>query len=75
VWVRLHILLSLLGNNLLNKSLRERRIVGGVAFYAARVVSKEIRRLVLPGTYCYVCHLATLTVSRMYSVDDRVINE
>jgi hypothetical protein len=27
--------------------------VGRVVFYAARVISKESRRLVLPRTYCY----------------------
>jgi hypothetical protein len=45
--------LSLLDNNSVKTFPRERRIVGGVVFYAARVVSKESRRLVLPRTSWY----------------------
>jgi hypothetical protein len=36
---------------------RQRRIVGGVVFYAVRVVSKEIRRLVLHRTSCLILHM------------------
>jgi hypothetical protein len=42
--------LSLLRNSSVKTSPRQRRIVGGVVFYAIRVVSKESRRLVLPRT-------------------------
>jgi hypothetical protein len=44
--------LSLLGNNSVKKFPRQRRIVVGVIFYAVRVVSKKIRRLVLPRISC-----------------------
>jgi hypothetical protein len=40
-------ILSLLGNNSIKTFPRQRRI-GGVVFYAVRVVSKENRRLILP---------------------------
>jgi hypothetical protein len=36
----------------LGKDVPAARIVGGVVFYAIRVVSKEIRRLLLPRTSC-----------------------
>jgi hypothetical protein len=52
LWVRLCTPLSLLGNNSVKTFPQERRIVGGVVFYAVRVVSKESRRLVLPRTSC-----------------------
>jgi hypothetical protein len=42
----------LLGNNSVKKFPRQLRIVGNVVFYATRVVSKEIRRIVLPRTSC-----------------------
>jgi hypothetical protein len=48
--VGLCIPLSLLGNGLVNTFPRQRRIVGGIVFYAVRVVSKEIRQSVLPRT-------------------------
>jgi hypothetical protein len=44
--------LSLLGNNSVKTFLRQQRTVEGVVFYAVRVVSKEIGRLVLPRTSC-----------------------
>jgi hypothetical protein len=61
LWVCLCIPLLLLGNNSVKTFTRQRRIVGGVVFYAVRVVPKESRRLVFPRTYCsckYVvwCH-------------------
>jgi hypothetical protein len=52
LWVCLCIPLSLLGNNSVRKYPRQRRIVGGVDFYAVLVISKEIRGLVLPSTSC-----------------------
>jgi hypothetical protein len=49
--VGLHVYpLSLLGNSLVKTFPRQRRIVGGVVFYAVHVVSKESRLLVLPET-------------------------
>jgi hypothetical protein len=51
--VCLYIPLSLLGNNSVKTFPRQRRNVGGVVFYAAHVVSKESRRLVLPTTSCF----------------------
>jgi hypothetical protein len=42
--------LSLVGKNFVRTLPRQRRIVGGVVFCAAHVVSKEIRQLVLPRT-------------------------
>jgi hypothetical protein len=44
--------MSLLGNNLVKTFSQQQRIVGGVVFYAARVVLKKIRRKVLPRTSC-----------------------
>jgi hypothetical protein len=41
--------ISLQGNGSINTFLRQRRNVGGVAFYAVRVVSKESRWLVHPS--------------------------
>jgi hypothetical protein len=52
LWLCLCIPLSLLGNNSAKTIPRQRRIVGGVVFYAVRVVWKESRRLVLPKTSC-----------------------
>jgi hypothetical protein len=46
--------LSLLRNNSVKTFLRQRRSVGGVVFYAACVVSKESRWLVLSRTYCFI---------------------
>jgi hypothetical protein len=40
--------LMLLGNVSVNRFPRYRRTVGGVVFYAVRVVAKESRRSVLP---------------------------
>jgi hypothetical protein len=56
LWVCLYIPLSLLGNNSVNTSPRQRRIVGDVVFYAVSVVSKENRRLVLTRTSCFHCY-------------------
>jgi hypothetical protein len=42
--------LSLLGNGSVNTFPRQRRIVGGMVFYAVHVISKESRRLVIPRT-------------------------
>jgi hypothetical protein len=47
---------SLLGNGSVNTFPRQPRIVGGVVFYAARVVSKESRPSVLNRTYCFFLH-------------------
>jgi hypothetical protein len=52
-WVCLCILLLLLSNNSVKTFPRQRRIVGGVVFYSARVVSKESGRLVLPVLLVY----------------------
>jgi hypothetical protein len=52
VSVGLCIPLSLLCNNSVKTFPRQRRIVGGVVFYAVRVVSKESRQLVLHRTSC-----------------------
>jgi hypothetical protein len=52
LWVCMCVPPSLLGNNSVNTFPRQRRIVGGVVFYAVRVVSKQSRRLVLPRTPC-----------------------
>jgi hypothetical protein len=54
LWVCLCIPLSLLGNNSVKTSPWQRRIVGGVVFYAVCAVSKESRRLVLPRTSCFL---------------------
>jgi hypothetical protein len=43
--------ISLLGNSFVMMFPRRRRIVGGVVFYAVRVVSKESRRLVHPRSF------------------------
>jgi hypothetical protein len=45
--------LSLLGNNSVKILPRERRIIGGIVFYAVRVVSKDSSRTVVPKTSCY----------------------
>jgi hypothetical protein len=48
-----HTDISFLGNSWVKQTLpRQGRIVGGVVFYAVCVVSKEIRRLVIPRTFC-----------------------
>jgi hypothetical protein len=47
-WTGLCMTLSLLWNGFMNTFPRQRRISGGVVFYTVRVVSKEIRRLVIP---------------------------
>jgi hypothetical protein len=47
-------LISLLGNDSVNTYPRQRRIVGGVVFYAVHVVSKESRRLVILRISCYL---------------------
>jgi hypothetical protein len=52
LWVCLCIPLSLLGNISVKKSPWQRRIVGGVDFYAVLVISMEIKGLVLPTTSC-----------------------
>jgi hypothetical protein len=52
LWVCLCIPLSLLGNDSVNMFLRQRRIVEGVGFCAAHVVSNESRQLVLIRSYC-----------------------
>jgi hypothetical protein len=54
LWVCLCIPVSFLDNSSVKTFLLQRRIVGGVVFYAARVVSKESRRLVLPRTSCFI---------------------
>jgi hypothetical protein len=46
--------LSLPGKNSVKTLPRQRKIVGGVVFYAVRVVSKESRRLVLRITSCFI---------------------
>jgi hypothetical protein len=48
--VGLCIPLSLLGNGLVNTAPRQRRVVGDVVFYVARVVLKESRPLIIPRT-------------------------
>jgi hypothetical protein len=50
LWVCLCIPLILLCNNSVNTFLRQRRIVGGIVFYALRIVWKERRPLLLPRT-------------------------
>jgi hypothetical protein len=45
--------LSFLGNNSL-KTFPRQRWIGGVVFYAVRVVSYESRQLVLPRSYCFL---------------------
>jgi hypothetical protein len=52
LWVCLCIPLSLLGKNSVKTFPRQRRIVGGVVFYAVHDISKESRRLVLRRTSC-----------------------
>jgi hypothetical protein len=51
LWVCLCSHLLLLGNNSVKTFPRQRRIVGGVVFYADRITLKENRRLVLPRTF------------------------
>jgi hypothetical protein len=46
--------LSFLGNNSVKTFPRQRRIVGGVVFYAVRLASKESMRVVLPRTSCFL---------------------
>jgi hypothetical protein len=48
LWVCQCIPLLLLGKNSINTFPRKQSFVGGVVFYAVRVISKESRRLVLP---------------------------
>jgi hypothetical protein len=50
LWVSLCISLSLLGNNSVKMFLRQQRMIRCIVFYAARVISKESRLLVLPRT-------------------------
>jgi hypothetical protein len=50
--VGLCIPLVLLGNKLVKIFPQERRIVGGIVFYAVPVVAKRSRPLVLPRTSC-----------------------
>jgi hypothetical protein len=52
LWVCLCTHLLLLGNSSVNTFPWQRRFVGGVVFYAVRVLSKESRRIVLPRTSC-----------------------
>jgi hypothetical protein len=52
LWVCLCISLSLLGNDSVETFPRQWIIVGGIVFYAVRVVSYESKRLVLPRTSC-----------------------
>jgi hypothetical protein len=52
LWVCLRICLSLLGNNSV-KTFPQQRRIGDAVFYAVRVVSKEIRWLVLPRVSCF----------------------
>jgi hypothetical protein len=54
LWICLYIPLSLLGNNSVKSFPRKWIIVGGVVFYAVRVVSEERRRLVVLKTSCYI---------------------
>jgi hypothetical protein len=55
LWVCVCIHLPLLDNNSVKTFPPHRRAVGGVVFYAVRVLSKESRRLVLPRTsFCKV---------------------
>jgi hypothetical protein len=46
--------ITLLGNSSVKTLPLQRRIVGGVVFHVARVVSKESKRLLLPRTSCSV---------------------
>jgi hypothetical protein len=65
LWVCLCIPLSL-GKSAVKTFLRQRRIFGGIVFYALRVVSKESRRLVLPRTYC-------LKLSLTFSITNTIV--
>jgi hypothetical protein len=69
LWVCLCIPLSLLGSNSVKMFPRQRRIVGGVVFYAVGVVSKENKRLVPFRTSCfYFC------VPRYQTRREKVLN-
>jgi hypothetical protein len=52
LWVSLRIPLLLLGHGSAKTFPRQCRIIGGVVFYAVRVVAKERKRLVLTRTSC-----------------------
>jgi hypothetical protein len=54
LWVCPCIPIELLGNNSVKTFPRQRRILGGLVFYAVGVVLKESRRLVRPRTPCLV---------------------
>jgi hypothetical protein len=70
-------LLSLLRNGSLNTFPQQQGIVGSIVFYEVRVVSKEIRRSVLPRNSCcfrgrqliFVFHKARLTLSHFNTLD------
>jgi hypothetical protein len=62
--------ISLLGNGSVNTFPPQRRIVGGVAFYAVRVASKEIRLLALPrisrfALSCYMLYYSEINTTPM----------
>jgi hypothetical protein len=70
--------LLLLGNGSVNTSPRQLRNVGGVVFFAARVVSKESRLLVLPRPsffiiYFYLFIAYSTTVSAAHVIQKHLI--
>jgi hypothetical protein len=68
--------LSLLGNNTVKTFPRLRIIIGGVVFYAVRVVSKESRLLVLPRTSCYLyCSIIIHILRRFIIILCRPFND
>jgi hypothetical protein len=74
MWVCLCIPLSLLGNNSVKKFPWQRKIVGGIVFYAFRAVSRGSRRLVLPRTlfifaihFDHIGHLKAIYVTYIFA--------
>jgi hypothetical protein len=74
LWVCLCIPLPLLGNNSVYTFPGQRRIFGGVVFYAVLVVSKESNRLVLPRTSCNYNSFSAFLFYSFSSHDQTTLN-
>jgi hypothetical protein len=66
LWICLLILLSLLAKNSVRTLPLQRRIIEGVVFCAAHISSKEIRRLILPRTSCFIRFYFIFLMRRIY---------
>jgi hypothetical protein len=67
MWTSLYDSLSLLGKNSVKTFPQQRRIVEGIVFYAIHDVSKESRRLFIPGTSCLFKNM-TMDVKKSVTV-------